>query len=86
MILDAVLENSIFGILSRLLGPVGSWPVCCWVGLRRLKLFEVGGSAAQSLCKTAAAAVECRRARQRRPPVEFSTPDAAVRIAKVLRR
>ena len=59
------------------------------VGMRRLKLLEVGGSsAAQSLCKTAAA-VEWRRARQRRAPqapVKFSTPGAAVRVAKVRRR
>ena len=60
-----------------------------WVGMRRLKLLEVGGSAAQSLCKTAAAAVEWRRARQRRAPqapVQFFTPGAAVRVAKVRRR
>ena len=60
------------------------------VGMRRLKLLEVGGSsAAQSLCKTAAAAVEWRRARQRRAPqapVKFFTPGAAVRVAKVRRR
>ena len=61
-----------------------------WVGMRRLKLLEVGGSsAAQSLCKTAAAAVEWRRARQGRAPqapVKFFTPGAAVRVAKVRRR
>ena len=60
------------------------------VGMRRLKLLEVGGSsAAQSLCKTAAAAVEWRRARQGRAPqapVKFFTPGAAVRVAKVRRR
>ena len=61
------------------------------VGTRRLKLLEVGGSsaAAQSLCKTAAAAVEWRRARQGRAPqapVKFFTPGAAVRVAKVRRR
>ena len=90
MNLDAVLENTIFGILSRLLGLVCRKLAGGRVGMRRLKVLEVGGSsAAQSLCKTAAAAVEWRRARQRRAPqapVKFSTPGAAVRVAKVRRR